>query len=356
MRRTIEELISRRKQHQQRVEELNSALEQLLARKFCWRRKTKIASLYGALNREFMDWVTCQDREWDAYAGNHAGMVFKSLQWKIEKLEAEYAKLHSLLASFATLENSLNRLIASFPEKIADASLQNQLTRVRDRLSVFQYADFERRFRGSEEELSGKLAFYLPYFADHDDILDIGCGRGEFLALLRDAGKKARGIDLSNSMLESALEKGLDCLEQDAIDHLGTSPEKSIGGIFAAQVIEHLEPYYLQNLILECLRVLKPGGVIILETLNPLSLFALSRIFYLDPGHRQPYHSEFMRYLLESAGFRSVEIVFPDASRSERLAEVDPELPGAAVFNANIDKLNDLIYSSSEYAVIGYKP
>lgn len=356
MRRVIEELITRRSQHQNRVSELMAELENLSGKRLLPGRTKKIALICSELQRELMAWVTSQDREWDAYASNHATMVFKSLQWKIGKLEAEYAQLRSLLTSFATLEVSLKKTIASLPVTEAKPDHRERLENLRERLSVFQYADFEHRFRGSEEELGKKLSAYLPFFDGRDDILDLGCGRGEFLELLRRAGKKARGIDLSYSMLEIALAKGLDCRQQDALAYLESCPGGSIGGVFAAQVIEHLSPEYLQELLLEAGRVLRPGGVILLETINPLSLFALSRIYYLDPSHRQPLHPEFMRYLLESAGFSGVDVVFSETGTPEKLAEMDPALPQAAVFNGNVDKLNELLFNAPEYAVKGYKP
>lgn len=137
--------------------------------------------------------------------------------------------------------------------------------------------------------------------------------------------------------------------------HLQQLPGASVGGIFSAQVIEHLEPGYLRAMVLESARVLRPGGVVVLETVNPLSLFALSNIYFLDVTHQQPLHPEFMRYLLESSGFFEVAIIYAEELPAEQLAGISPENTLAREFNSNVDKLNKLLYSSPVYAVTGIK-
>jgi SAM-dependent methyltransferase len=355
MRRVIEDLIEKRKT---RRDELKASVDDLVAvlsrPGFFKKNEAGIQAGLSRFQEALESFVTAQDKEWDAYAGNHSTMVFKSLQWKIEKLEAEYSNLRTLLIHFAQLENKLDRLLESFdrhpsPENAAE------LRSVKEQLSPIQYADFEKRFRGSSEEISLRLSRYLPFFPDQGEILDIGCGRGEFLALLRDSGRRPVGLDLSDSMLEEARSRGLDCCKADALDFLKKRPAASLDGIFSSQVIEHFQPDYLRHIVAECFRVLKPGAVLLLETINPLSLFALSRIYFLDPTHQRPLHPEYMRYLLENSGFGAVEILYGAEPETEKLAEIDPASPQALPFNDNVDRLNRLLFPASEYAVKGVR-
>ncbi len=119
-------------------------------------------------------------------------MVFKSLEWKIDKLEAEYSNVKTLLVHFAQLENKLVRLLAVADDRVTPAAVA-ELRAIQEQLSPMQYADFEKRFRGDSEEISRRLASYLPLFAVGGEILDIGCGRGEFMALLRRGRPPATG-------------------------------------------------------------------------------------------------------------------------------------------------------------------
>ena len=310
MKRIIEELIEKRKtkhlKFKQTLEEIGDILEEggRLPKK-----QPRIREKLDELSRHLDEWMTIQDKEWDAYSNNHAAAVFRSLQWKIEKLESEYSHVKGLLTNFIRLEGSLQRMIDDLELK-APGERTRKLRSIQSELSVFQYENFEQRFRGSRDEVKNQLRDYLPVFADADDILDLGCGRGEFLELLGDAGKLAEGVDASPSMLRLAEERGIACSEGDILLYLKGKKNHSLGGIFSSQVIEHFTPNYLQEVVSECFRILRPRSPILLETINPLSLFALSRIFFLDASHQNPLHPEFMRFLLERYGFSQVEILF----------------------------------------------
>ena len=221
---------------------------------------------------------------------------------------------------------------------------------------AFDYGGFEERFRGSEEEIKERQRIYVPYFAGRDDVVDIGCGRGEFLELMRENGIPARGVDLDLDMILLCREKGLDVSTDDAFAYLGALPDDSLGGIFAAQFIEHLHPLRLIELVDLCHRKLGPGGVLIFETPNPKCLMVFADTFYKDPSHIQPAHPDTMQFLFEALNFHQVELRFLEA--------VDPfmripslQLPGAnfARFNEGIDRLNSLLFGFQEYAVIGRK-
>ena len=227
------------------------------------------------------------------------------------------------------------------------------------------YVSFEDVFRGAPGDIAERQRAYLDCFAGASDVLDIGCGRGEFLELLRERGVSARGIDTNPEMVARCVERGLSATRADALNHLTALPEHAVGGIFSAQVVEHLEADYLVRLTQEMHRVLRPGGCAVVETINPTSWIAFFSAYLRDVTHRHPLHPDTLEYLLRAAGFREVRVAYssppPAASRLERVP-VDRELAGtpagaavvelAEVFNRNVDRLNELVFADQDYAVI----
>ena len=126
-----------------------------------------------------------------------------------------------------------------------------------------KYVGFEDQFRGSRDAIRERVLSYLPYFSSASDVLDVGCGRGEFLDLLRQHGVRARGIDVNAAMLTVCQEQGLEAAAGDALEYLRGLPDGSLGGLFAAQVVEHLEPRYLTQLIDVAFDKLRPGSPIV---------------------------------------------------------------------------------------------
>jgi O-antigen chain-terminating methyltransferase len=231
-----------------------------------------------------------------------------------------------------------------------------------DRLRAFEYLLFENRHRGPEKQIQSKLRTYLPYFTQARAVLDIGCGRGEFLELLRDAGIAARGVELNPEMVNLAREKGLDVVRGDGLEYLQGLPEGELGGIFLSQVIEHLGPENLRDLVRTAFLKLAPGGVLLAETVNPQCLTTFSGAFYVDLSHQKPIHPEAARFLWESLGFTRVDLVYvspyPEEMRLREMVRRDDESYEdeiARVLNENIRRLNDLLYGYQDYAVVGYK-
>ena len=142
------------------------------------------------------------------------------------------------------------------------------------------------------------------------DVLDVGCGRGEFLELLRAAGITARGLDLNHEMVEASRARGLEVAEGDALSYVERLPDDSLGGLFAAQVVEHLEPVYLAKLLEAASHKIRPGGTIVLETINPACWVAFFESYLRDLTHVRPLHPETLKHLLRSSGFHSVEIEY----------------------------------------------
>jgi SAM-dependent methyltransferase len=181
-----------------------------------------------------------------------------------------------------------------------------------------KYVGFEDAFRGSQEDIQRQLRDYVATFAGASDVLDIGCGRGEFLALLRESGISARGIDLNEAMVAVCREKGFDATKADALTYLRDVPSGTLGGLFAAQVVEHLEPAYLTRLLEAAFAALRPGSPIVLETINPACWFAFFESYIRDITHVRPLHPDTLKFLLIASGFQQIEIAIAHPIRSTR--------------------------------------
>jgi 2-polyprenyl-3-methyl-5-hydroxy-6-metoxy-1,4-benzoquinol methylase/uncharacterized coiled-coil protein SlyX len=234
---------------------------------------------------------------------------------------------------------------------------------------AFQYVGFEDRFRGSEAVIRARLADYVPYFAGQSNVLDVGCGRGEFLDLLREQGISARGLDLNAEMVEVCTSRGLDATTADARGYLQGIPDESLGGLIAVQVVEHLEPAYLTQVLGLAFDKVRPGGRIVLETINPACWVAFFESFIRDLTHVKPIHPETLQYLLQANGFSNVEIVYrspiaPEArlqkvaARPEHFGDTaaDSLTELVSSFNRNVDRLNDRMFSYQDFAAIGHRP
>ncbi|HTI39462.1 MAG TPA: class I SAM-dependent methyltransferase [Vicinamibacterales bacterium] len=227
-----------------------------------------------------------------------------------------------------------------------------------DQLDAYKYVGFEDQFRGSQEEIRGRLESYLPYFEGASDVLDVGCGRGEFLDLLRSRGISARGLDLNHEMVEVCRLRGLDVAERDVVSYLDALPDGAVGGLFAAQVVEHLEPGYLLRFLEAAHHKLRPGAPLVLETLNPACWVAFFESFIRDITHVWPLHPETLRYLVLASGFAEARIEYrspvPPADKLQTIAASAsaPLNDMVDVLNANIDKLNGRLFTFLDYAIV----
>jgi len=219
------------------------------------------------------------------------------------------------------------------------------------------YFAFESRMRGSTELIRERQSVYLDDFRTAAPVLDIGCGRGEFLTLLREAGVEARGIDVDAEMVTHCREQGLEVEQADALSHLASLEDDSLGGIFCAHVLEHLSPPALFRLLELAVAKLRSGGVFAAETPNPLSLVALAN-FTADLSHDRPLHPATLSFLARQAGFRNVELRFlSEPSEAERLKLVPlPDGRDLArakdALDANVNRLNDVVFGPQDYAVL----
>lgn len=215
--------------------------------------------------------------------------------------------------------------------------------------STFDYASFEERFRGDEEYVSVNQAFYLPHFAGLPRVVDLGCGRGEFLGELRDRGAEVLGVDLDATALAACSEKNIAVERADIFEFLARQQDNSWDGIMCAHVIEHLPPLRLQDLSDLCYRKLRPGGLIAFETPNPACLAIFAGDFYLDPTHRAPVPFARMHFHLRESGFVEIEITerHPAPEVIPELRALD-ELPQTAAFRQRF-------FGGLDYAIIARK-
>ncbi len=299
------------------------------------------------------DVMDVKDKEWDALGSNHVGMVFKSLEWKIEKLSDSYEDSNLLMKKFLHIKEELDQLLAVLEK--GQSPSPEQVRALAGPLEDFKYAGFENRFRGWEEKVRQQQQDYLPYFTTRLPVLDLGCGRGEFVQLLQDNGIPASGIDVNEQMVDICRDKGLDCRKADIIETLFAQEDNSLGGIFSSQVIEHLAPSYLKRMVELSFFKLAPAGCIILETINPASVFSLVEIYFLDLSHKNPVHPQTLQFLLESSGFKEVKIEYSVPLQEESLQLMPGNSDRDLIINANLDKLNRLLYAPSNYAAVAVK-
>ena len=280
------------------------------------------------------------------------------------RIEEDEAKLELLKSAESKLSAELERFQLQLQQVRAELTLQGRKMNVglgptTEKLTIAQpeaeahrhdalYMALEDRFRGSREEVKERLSFYLPYIkgiANQAAVVDIGCGRGEWLELLRADGIKASGVDMNSVLVEQCRERGLEVVAEDAIIYLRKLPDKSLGAVTGFHIIEHVSLDQLLSLLDEVMRVLVPGGVAICETPNPDNVLVGSNYFYFDPTHRHPLPSQLMHFLFETRGFQRTEVINLHPWESARI-QGGTELT---------ERFNDYFFGPMDYAVLGWK-
>jgi SAM-dependent methyltransferase len=329
----------------------------------------------GSAGADFAATRALAERFWPVSAEREAGggpkglvkrVLRKFMRWYVEPFAADQ-RLYN---------NALLKLVDSLSER-ADAAaasrerverlvreLEERLTRVERRgapgggvaapvtvaaqpaaAALPDYFAFESRMRGSVDAIRERQRRYVEDFRAAAPVLDVGCGRGELLQLLREAGIEARGIDADADMVAFARGEGLDVEQADLVDYLERVDDGSLGGIFMGQVVEHLPPGVLARALELSARKLRAGGVLVAETINPLSPIAL-RNYYADLTHAQPLVPETLELLARQAGFAETELRFLNEP-ADRLTE-----PDDPVIAANVRRLNDLLFAPLDYALV----
>lgn len=277
------------------------------------------------------------------------------------KLEAVTKKLNEKDSTTENLSNQLSDLkhrILALDLKNANLDeVTNEVSSIKlladDHTLDKYYIDFENKFRGPEHTIENRLKVYIPYFTkskvnfSKTPVLDIGCGRGELLKVLKDNSVNAIGIDLNKSMVDRAKENGFKAEQAEALSFLMRQKSNTFGAITGFHIAEHIPFSLLIRLFEECQRVLTKDGFIIFETPNPENIHVGSFSFYFDPSHLHPIPPEVMSFTVENRGFKKAEILrlHPKNGHYENYTTNDPL----------VKEIVDRFHGPQDYAVIGYK-
>lgn len=227
----------------------------------------------------------------------------------------------------------------------------------KDTYAGLDYFKFQNFFRGTRSLITARQSIYIPYFEKSiEPVLEIGCGRGEFLQLLKKAQVSAFGFDLYPEYVVEGELNGLDVRQGDGIAFLQET-DQQFGGIFVAQVIEHISFEQLKTLCFAAYEKLAPGACLVMETPNPTCLAIYTNSFYIDPTHQRPVHPALLTYLLQEAGFQDIQILYTEVSRTgEHIPKIDGDgIHNLQEVNKAIDRISELLYGSQDYAAIARK-
>ncbi len=212
------------------------------------------------------------------------------------------------------------------------------------------YSNFEDVFRGPPEIIKERIQVYIPIVQEaltknnNSPVLDLGCGRGEWLELLKENKIKALGIDSNPAMIEQCDQRGLDVTKDDAMTYLKKQKNQVFGSVTGFHIIEHLPFITLMSLLDEIYRTLKSGGMVILETPNPHNVIVSSNSFHYDPTHKKPLPPELMKFILDQKGFTNIMV--------KELNSLPNPIQDASALT---EKFNELFFGPQDYAIIGYK-
>lgn len=306
----------------------------------------------------------------------HRELEDKSVQHRIELAEvsehchrelAEVSAQHSADLGYFSIkydENldyigyQINKLSGKAPAPFAPSNHVASADEVSQSNAVdLDYFKFENQFRGSRKSIKESQQFYLQYFEGKKAVLDLGCGRGEFLELLKDNQIVGKGVDLYPDFVGYCNYKALDVQLGDAIEYLEQLEEESIDGLFCSQMVEHIETAQILRLCTAAYQKLQSGCYVVLETPNPTCLGIYKNWFYVDPTHQKPIHPKFLEFALREAGFKHIELIYTESSKEQyRLPLLNgSHIENLAQFNDGINLLTDIIFGSQDYALIGRK-
>jgi O-antigen chain-terminating methyltransferase len=288
-----------------------------------------------------------------ASAPSQAGQVIEAFGRRLDHMGRTLDGLLALRDRIEVISEEVRALRSSVEAKPPAPEIARAAVRA---ATDSLYTAFENRFRGSREEIRARQQADVDLFRNRAPVVDLGCGRGEFLELLAAAGIEAFGVEGNANAVRECQDKGLDVVHGDLVETLRGRETGSLGGIYASQVVEHIPPPALGPLLAEAHRALRDEGILVLETPNPASVLAFHGTFLRDPTHERPLHPETLRFLAAAAGFSDARIEMrspvPEHARLRSLP--GSVLPPAAVrlLNENSELLNALLFAPLDYALI----
>ncbi|MDQ1094683.1 SAM-dependent methyltransferase [Xanthomonas sacchari] len=352
-----------------------------------WKRKPLVGPLLswghellclGRRGRQ-MEWLEVRGAREIHRLGRHVNQIVLEAGSRLEAVEHELsasrearkaleALVQSQVAPLLEVASSLRDLSSSLERDRATLSRlearEIRLVEEEARRAAFApqldalYSSFEDRFRGPEWLIQARARPYLQLVRDcgagtlEAPVVDVGCGRGEWLALLRDEGLHARGVDLNSRFVNDATERGMEVIEGDAIEVLRAMPAGSVGAVTSMHLVEHLPFDRVVEFIDACHHVLRPGGVLILETPNPENLDVATIYFYMDPTHRNPLPPEMLRWVVEARGYPDAKI---ERLSEERDLSAPALLPDALPGSSSINSLLARTHAAPDYAIVAHR-
>ncbi|MDW8353745.1 MAG: class I SAM-dependent methyltransferase [Bryobacterales bacterium] len=292
-----------------------------------------------------------------------------AFQHRTSLLEANFRE--TVKAQHADFEAALKRAVLEMQQQLArdfahqriefERLIHRELRLIRQRASVplatpatsatpaeeaapdLDWMRLAEEFRGSPEDIRERQRFYLPFLEGCRKVVDLGCGRGEFLELIREAGIEGVGVDSSDECVALCRSKGLCAETADLFEWLRATTD-SFDAVFCAQVVEHLPPLRLPEFVRRCADVLRPGGQLIVETPNPQCLAIFATHFYLDPSHVRPVPAPLLRFLMQEAGFTGIQVHW-----------LSPARDSLAGLEALPEDFREAFFGALDYAIIGRK-
>ena len=260
----------------------------------------------------YRDYMKAQHTDFEVAMVRQSEDIHKRFWGELDRVRAQYeAIIHAelrLVRQKASLAKAVEQAPASIPPEFAN----------------IDWLKFAEKFRGSEEAVRERFQMYAARFAGQGPVLDIGCGRGEMLDVFREAGIAARGIDLNDDSIALCKSKGLDTEKADLFSYLNGLGESSLGGVVCCQVVEHLPPERLPEMVHLLHGKMRSGALLAIETPNPECLAIFATHFYIDPTHRHPIPPVLLSFYLEEAGFGRIELerLYPAIDAMPSLAEL----------------------------------
>lgn len=281
---------------------------------------------------------------------NEADMIqrqIRSITDDISSLRDDISILPSIDARLVNLQNRFSKLKDPRASLEAVESVNNTVSDNHE--FDYFYKLFEDRFRGSEEAIKERVSEHLPLFKSLPKelqklpIIDVGCGRGEFLSLLKDSKLRGVGVDMNRSMVERANKLGLEAVQNDAFTYLSGKKTSSLAAVTGFHIVEHIPFEILMKIFEESYRTVAPGGFVLFETPNPQALNVGANTFYLDPSHQRPIPPQLLSFMLESVGFK------PETIPLHRLK------PTLQHEDKVVVEIYDALYGAGDYAIVARK-
>ncbi|MDY0041040.1 MAG: methyltransferase domain-containing protein, partial [Desulforhabdus sp.] len=287
-----------------------------------------------------------------------------TLEQEVSTLEQEVSTLEQEVSTLKQVIQHLRRTVIEqdrklwlflqeakkrLPDPFSEEQIE-RLLREEDHLLDALYVSFEDQFRGTRIDIKNRLRVYLPFIEEagagtaEAPVVDLGCGRGEWLEILQESNLHAVGVDRNRIMLQQCRELNLKVIENDAVQFLHGQNGNSLGAITGHHIIEHLDLTTLITLLDECFRTLKPGGILIFETPNPENLLVGAYSFHFDPTHKKVQVPDSLRFLVEQRGFSRTQIL--RLNRYSDLCQSDDDAD---------DFRKKWFYSEMDFAIIAYK-